>query len=307
MELRQLQYMLKVAEEGSFSKAAQKLYISQPSLSQCIQRIEQQIGLSLFDRSTIPLRLTYAGEVFVENARRMLNLDRQFQSQMQEIIDFKKGRLTIGIASIRGSVLFPHILPLFCRKFPGIEVIHKDGTFAELEDFTLKGVTDLSLINLPLNRPHLISEPLFTENIVLITPRSHPLNKLDITRPPWPQIHFADLREEPFLLLNKGRKLRDLADQLFINSGFNPRIVFESGNYETILPLVKAGLGITFGSDGLAKFRYPDQLAFFTLDSPLPSRTMSAVYCKERHLSRAAHEFIALTKEVLSATNDNAG
>ncbi len=307
MELRQLQYMLKVAEEGSFSKAAQKLYISQPSLSQCIQRIEQRFGLQLFDRATTPLSLTYAGEVFVENARRMLNLNHQFQSQMQEIIDFRKGRLTIGVASTRGSILFPNILPLFCRKFPGIEVIHKDGTFEQLEDFALKGVTDFSLIHLPLNKPHFISEPLFTEDVVLIAPRSHPLNKLAITRPPWPQIHFADLREEPFLLLKKGRKLRAIADQFFINAGFNPRIVFESENYEAILSLVKAGLGITFSSDGLAKFRYPDQLAFFTLDNPLPSRTISAVYCKERHLSRAAREFIALTKEILAGTTENVG
>jgi DNA-binding transcriptional LysR family regulator len=305
MELRQLQYMLKVAEEGSFSKAAEELYISQPSLSQYIQRLEKQVGLQLFDRTTSPLRLTYAGEVFVENAKRMLTLHHQFQLQMQEIIDFRKGRLTIGVSSLRASILFPVILPLFCRKFPGIEVVHKNGTFVELEDFVLKGVTDLSLINLPVNKkPYFIREPLFTENIVLITPRSHPLNKLDITQPPWPQIHFADLREEPFLLLNKGRKLRDLADQFFINSGFNPRIVFESDNPETILSLVKAGLGIAFSSDGLAKFRYSDQLAFFTLDSPLPSPTMSAVYCKERHLSRAALEFIALIKEFLSATND---
>ncbi|QDR81231.1 LysR family transcriptional regulator [Sporomusa termitida] len=306
MELRQLQYMLKVAEEGSFSKAAQQLYISQPSLSQCIQRIEQRFGLQLFDRATTPLSLTYAGEVFVENARRMLNLNHQFQSQMQEIIDFKKGRLTIGVSNIRGSILFPNVLPLFCRKFPGIEVIHRDGTLAELEDFAIRGVTDLSLINLPLNKPHFISEPLFTENIVLIAPRSHPLNKPAGTRPPWPQIHVAGLREEPFLLLKKGRKMRELADQCFINAGFNPRIVFESDNYETILSLVKAGLGITFGLDVLALFRVPDQLAFCTFAEPLPSRTFAAVYCKERHLSRAAREFIALTKDILAA-NDNVG
>jgi DNA-binding transcriptional LysR family regulator len=305
MELKQLQYMLKVAEEGSFSKAAEELYISQPSLSQYIQRLEKQVGLQLFDRTTSPLRLTYAGEVFAENAKRMLTLNYQFQMQMQEIIDFRKGRLTIGIGNTRASILFPRVLPLFCRKFPKIEVIHKEGTFAELEDFALKGVTDFSLINLPVNKPYFISEPLFTDNILLITSRSHPLNKLDITQPPWPQIHLADLREESFLLLEKGRKLRELADQIFINAGFNPQIVFESSNPETILSLVKAGLGIAFSSDGLAKFRYSDQLAFFTLDSPLPSRTISAVYCKERHLSRAALEFIALTKEILSATNDN--
>lgn len=301
MELRQLQYMLKVAEEGSFSKAAQKLYISQPSLSQCIQRIEQRFGLQLFDRVTTPLRLTYAGEVFVANARRMLNLNHQFQSQMQEIIDFKRGRLTIGVTNIRGSILFPNILPSFCRKFPGIEVSHKDGTLAELEDLAIRGETDLSLINLPLNKPHFISEPLFTESVVLIAPRSHPLNKLAVTRPPWPQIHLADLREEPFLLLQKGRKLRQLADQSFINAGFNPRIVFESDNHETILSLVKAGLGITFGLDVSAQFSITDQVAFFTLDKPLPSQTFAAVYCKERHLSRAALEFIALTKDILSA------
>jgi DNA-binding transcriptional LysR family regulator len=308
MELRQLQYMLKVAEERSFSKAAQKLYLSQPSLSQCIQRIEQQLGLPLFDRSTTPLSLTYAGEVFVETARRMLNLNHQLQTQIQEIVDFKKGRLTVGISNTRGSFFLPNILPLFCKKFPGIELILEEGTLAELEDLAMKGVTDLSFVTLPLSTPHFICEPLLTENIVLVVPRSHPLYKLASNRPPWPQIHLADLREEPFILLKKGRNLRKIADQCFINSGLNPRIIFESQSPETVLSLVKAGMGITFGTDVLAQFgAFPDQIAFFTLDEPLPSRTFAVVYRKERYLSRAALEFIALTKEILSTRKDNVG
>lgn len=300
----QLQYMLRVAEEKSFSKAAGKLFISQPSLSHCIQRLEKQMGVQLFDRSTNPLSLTYAGEIFAEEAKHILAMQHKLQTHMQDIADFKKGRLTIGVSVYQSSLIFPMILPAFHEKFPEIEVIPMEGNFSQLEDFAIRGITDLTFATVPLNIPRFKWEPLFTENIVLMVPLSHHLSNNANKRPPWTEIQLSDLRNEPFILLSPGRRLRQLADQCFINAGFQPRIVFESHIPETIYNLVRAGMGLSFGTDMILQLGFSnDQVAYFTLAEHLPPRALSIVYQEGRYLPRAAFEFISLTKEIFTKRN----
>ena len=177
MDFRKLQYMLKVAEEKSFSKAAQKLYIAQPSLSQYIQKLEQQLGVQLFDRSTNPLRLTYAGELYAETAKNILNLKDQLTNQMEDISNFKKGRLTIGLSAFRSTYVIPKILPLFHERFPGIDIVLMEGNSVKLEDLAIKGITDISIMTLPIKENFFSYEPIFIEKILLAIPMQHPASK----------------------------------------------------------------------------------------------------------------------------------
>lgn len=122
MELRQLYYALKVAEERNFSRAAEKLHIAQPSLSQQILKLEKELDVSLFDRTTNSVELTYAGERFTEAAGRILDLTEQLKNEMRDISDVKKGKLVIGSMPMTGAHLLPIILPAFQAKYPGIEI-----------------------------------------------------------------------------------------------------------------------------------------------------------------------------------------
>jgi DNA-binding transcriptional LysR family regulator len=311
MEFRQLQYMLKVAEEKSFSKAAQKLYIAQPSLSQYIQKLEQQLGVQLFDRSTNPLRLTYAGELYAETAKKILSLNVQLSNQMEDISNFKKGRLTIGLSPFRSAYIIPKVLPLFHKKFPGIDVVLAEGNSVKLEDLAVKGITDISIMTLPIKENFFSYEPIFRETILLAMPPNHPICKKSLTNHRSRQHASADnihseislheLRDEPFILLKQHQKLRHIAISLCKQAGFNPKIILESESIEATHALVSAGMGIAFIPDSITLFPQTSITPiYFRIKDLQTTRTLIVANIKKRYLSRAAKEFITIMKDVFT-------
>ena len=127
MEIRQLQYALQIAEERNFSRAAEKLHIAQPSLSQQLSKLEKEIGVLLFQRTTNSVDMTYAGEVFMERAQKILDSLEQLKKEMADISQTRTGKVTIGTMPITGSHLLPHVLPLFHKKYPDIELYFHAG------------------------------------------------------------------------------------------------------------------------------------------------------------------------------------
>lgn len=302
MDFRQLQYMLKVAEEKSFSKAAQKLYIAQPSLSQYIQKMEQQLGVQLFDRSTTPLKLTYAGELYTETAKQILDLKDQLLQQMEDIANLQKGRLAIGLSAFRSTYIMPKVLPVFHNRFPGIEVVLVEGTSQELEALAAKGATDITIMTLPVREDLFSYEPIFTEEILLAVPPNHPLSKRqgENLHNERPQVNLKELKNEPFILLKQDQKLHQIASHLCKQAGFKPRIILESESIEAAHALVTAGMGISFIPDTIALFRKVSQHPlYFSIEDLAPNRIMTAAYRKGRYLSRAANEFIDIMKDIL--------
>jgi DNA-binding transcriptional LysR family regulator len=301
MDFRQLQYMLKVAEERSFSKAAQKLYIAQPSLSQYIQKLEQQLGVLLFDRSITPLRLTYAGELYIETAKKMLDLKDQLSQQMEDIANFKKGRLTIGLSSFRTTYIIPMVLPLFHESFPGIEVILLEGTSSEIESLAIKGATDISIMTLPINEGLFSYEAVLTEEILVAIPPNHPR----FASYKHNKINLYELRDEPFILLKQNQKLHHIAANLCKQSGFKPKVILESESIEAAHALTTAGMGITFVPDTLTHFhKIIKPPLYFSINELTPIRQVVVGYRKGRYLSKAANEFIEITKNVLGSLDN---
>ncbi|MFL0247248.1 LysR family transcriptional regulator [Candidatus Clostridium stratigraminis] len=304
MDFRQLKYMLMVAEERSFSKAAQKLYIAQPSLSQYIQKLENQLGVELFDRSTSPLRLTYAGELYVETAKHILDLNMQLSQQMEDIVDFKKGRLVIGLSTFRSTYIMPMLLPSFYEKFPGIDVVLVEGTSPELYDLAVKGVTDISIMTLPINEEHFSYEPIMEEEILLALPPHHPAcekfkaNEIDMkTRH---KIELSSLRDEPFILLKQNQKLHQISTYLCEKAGFRPKIILETESIEAAHAFAASGMGITFIPDTIASFnRFLEHPMYFSLEEFKATRTLVVAYRKGKYISKAAKEFINLAQTVL--------
>jgi DNA-binding transcriptional LysR family regulator len=303
MENRQMKYILKVAEEKSFSKAAKKLYITQPSLSQYILHAEQQLGVQLFDRTTIPLQLTFAGECYVETAKRILDLQVRLSQKIDDIVNLKKGRLTIGSSPFRSTYLLPRIIPLFKKKFPGIEIILAEGMTTELEELTLDGTTDLSLLLLPLSSDLFSYEPIFKEEIVVALPPHHPLSETLKNKDPQnrmdQRINLNQLQNESFILVTHGQRLHQTTIDLCTKAGFKPRIIVESQSMEAVQSLVSAGLGVALLPDTLiGRIHMPESPCYFSLQDPIPTRTVIIGYRKGRYLSNAAQAFIDLVKEI---------
>ena len=170
MNLKQFKYVLTLAYEGSFSKAAEVLNIKQPSLSQYIKKIEQEVGMELFYRTGSNVRLTDAGEAYINIGRQMLNLEHQLEEQFSDISEFKSGTISIGISAHRSVALMPKTVKAFNDEFPGIVLKIEELQRREILDAAAHGQFDLCITTLPVNEKIFNTKVLFLEENVLAVP-----------------------------------------------------------------------------------------------------------------------------------------
>ncbi|KIL34791.1 transcriptional regulator [Cohnella kolymensis] len=296
MEFRQLQYAIQIASERNFSRAAEKLHIAQPSLSQQISKIEKELGVLLFKRSTNSVELTYAGSVFVEKAQQIVDMTEQLRREMEDIADMRKGRLVVGSLPITGTHVLPHVLPVFREAYPDIEVVLIEESTKILEQLTASGGTDVSLLSLPLVEPSLAYLPVIEEEICLAVPPDHRLAQ----RVAGAHISIAELKDEPFVLLKKGQGFRAIAHDLCKSAGFEPNVVFESGNIDTVQSLVAAGMGIAFVPKMITRTDWHGRAPVYLTMEGRPTRTLVIAYRKGRYLSNAAEAFISTFRSIMN-------
>lgn len=296
MEIRQLQYAVQIANDKNFSRAAEKLHIAQPSLSQQLAKLEKEIGVLLFERNTNWVEITYAGSLFVEKAQSILDQIAMLKKEMEDFSQMRKGRLVVGSLPITGSHVLPLVLPVFQSRYPEIEVVLVEDTTANLENLTSSGQTDICLLTLPMEEPSLSYKTLIQEELWLAVPGNHPLTGQPSVESGIP---IACLKDEPFILLKRGQGFRTIALELCRQNGFEPRVVFESSNIETVQSLVAAGMGIAFIPSMIAGGRIgPLTPSFLKLEGH-PYRTLVIAYRKNRYLSKAAEAFMDTLTEVM--------
>ncbi|OUS77707.1 transcriptional regulator [Paenibacillus sp. MY03] len=293
MELRQLNYVIQIASEKNFSRAADKLHIAQPSLSQQLSKLEQELGLLLFRRTTNSVELTQAGQVFVEKSQSILDAVEQLKQEMDDMAQMRRGRLVVGTLPITGSHVLPLVLPVFGALYPQIEVVLVEETTSRLEQLTASGGTDISLLSLPLIDNSLSWEPYLEEEICLAVPQQHPLAKRG------GEVDIADLKQEPFIGLKRGQGFRQITVELCEVSGFTPRIVFESSNIETVQSLVAGGMGIAFVPQMLTRPTGGEFSPAYLQLGTRPTRTLVIASRKGRYLSKAARSFISTLNETI--------
>lgn len=301
MELRQLQYALQIAAERNFSRAAEKLHIAQPSLSQQLSKLEKELGVLLFQRNTSTVELTHAGAKFVEQAQIIIDGVELLRQEMSDISQLRTGRVVVGSMPITGAHLLPHVLPVFKDKYPEVEINLLEDSSMNLEKLTANGQTDLSLLSLPLEIPSLAYEVLGEERIDLAVPPGHPLACRALTGEP---TALEELKNESFIVLKEGQGFRKMTMQLCNNSGFEPQIVFESNNMETVQSLVATGMGVTLVPHYIARAPRSEFVpVYIPLEEPVPTRTLVIAYRRGRYLSKAAEAFIETFKSTVAGLN----
>ena len=307
MEERALYYIQKILEEGSISQAAKRLFIAQPSLSQYIKRIEADLGAEIFENNSRPVRLTDAGEIYLQTEQKISQLRQQRKNQIDDLFALKKGHVTIGSSNYRSLYLLTAVLPVFRKRYPGISISLEEGITEELEERAMNGVTDFSIVLLPLSYPALAYEELFREEIVLVLPAKHDLckaaNAQEQQLPPYPPIDFSLLKDESFIIMKKGQKIRDTFFDLCRRAGFRPKIILQTDSMATAQALSAAGLGAAIIPDVLAiNNRLPEMPRYFSLKNQTEARQVVAAYSRERPLTGAAKAFIEVIKEVITDT-----
>ncbi len=293
-------YFLAIVKERSISKAAERLYLSQPYLSQYLAKLEGSLGVVLLDRAHSPLKLTPAGELFHAYLERQSYLDRQLVSDLRDLQDRKRPLLHIGTSPWRGSTLMPDILPLFEEQYPDVQVVLHEAPVPELGELAEANVIDFCVMQPPNDLAELTYEPVMRERVFLVGHRDHPrLRELESTYDaprPFPDLRLLE-RERVIMLPPEWRLSRLLYNTFSVHS-VEPQNILITTNTTTAINLAAEKMGFAFLQEsGVSRTPYLDRLACFTLGEPPLTCPLAVVYKKNGFLSPAARAFIDLVKD----------
>lgn len=302
-----MNYIYEVYKEMNFSKAAKNLYISQPSLSAAVKKVEQQLGFPIFDRSTNPIQLTEFGIEYIKAAEQIIDVERGFENFINDINELKIGSVSIGGTNLFASHILPPILSQFTEKYPFINVNLVEASTTELTEKLLSGKLDLIIENTMLDH-NIFSKKFFCEeHLILTVPKKFESNKeaaayaltaeeirqgvhLDNGFPAVP-LHF--FKDDPFLFLKSGNDTRTRADRICHNDHFTPKIKLKLEQQVTAYNLTCYGMGISFNGDLLINHVPPnDQLVYYKLDDKESTREVNFYYKQNRYITKAIKEFL---------------
>ena len=305
-------YVYGVYKERSFTKAAQNLYISQPSLSARIKKIEEIIGEPLFDRSTTPLQLTEVGKVYIEAAEEITQIEQRVENYINDLAGLKTGNLAVGASTLFAAYVVPSLITQFNQKFPDVHIQLIEGNTAELEEMLGSNALDFVIDNYHYDSILYNKELYCEENILLAVPKHFAVNEelgmyqlsykniknknyLNQKYPAVPLGRFADL---PFIMLTQGNDTRTRGDRLCRNVGFKPNIVLEFNQQSTAYMASSTQLGATFISDILVS-QLPtfENLVYYKLDGEEAKRKVFFYYKTHKYKTRVMEEFIRMMHE----------
>lgn len=295
MHLKELEYIVRIAEEQNLTRAAEKLFITPSALTQQLLHLEEEIGTPLFYRSRSGCIPTEAGEIYLETAREMLMMKREAYNRLQDISATKKGTLSIGFPPERGTSMFTSVYPEFHRKYPDITMNVYEVNVRRQQQMIAKGTLDLGFLTLS---PHQKTNDEYvlisSEEILLAVPSEHPCCQLAIPSASGshPELDLQLLKHEPFALMYKESTVRELMDTIFRKAGFVPTVLFEAARSHTTLSMVSARLCCALVPENSSQEEFPGA-SFFSLPEH-PSWELVASYRKRSYLSRPARYFLEL-------------
>src|SRR3984885_990874 len=284
MEVHQLRYVCAIADTGNFSRAAERCKVAQPSLSQQVQKLEDDLGVKLFDRLGRSIRLTEAGRAFIPRARAILEqMDAPRTSAADKNADLR-GSVTVGVIPTVAPYRMPGYASSFTKKFP-------DAKLRIIEDTTsvlVQGLRDLSIdvaiLALPLRHKVLELFPIRTEPLFAVLRKNHPRARAK-------SLALKDLRGESFVMLRDGHCFRDLSLDTCTRARITPNIAFESGQFSSLLGMVAAGVGVSLipemAIDRNVNCRY------VRLSDAQATRTIVAAVVRGRSFNRVQQAFLS--------------
>ncbi|MGY8923128.1 MAG: hydrogen peroxide-inducible genes activator [Flavobacteriales bacterium] len=290
MTLSQLKYTLAVAEEGNFTQAAEKCFVTQPTLSMQVQKLEEELSVKLFNRNTKPISLTTIGTKIIEQAKIIVRESKR----MDDIVSMEKGIIggdfKLGIIPTIMPTLLPLFLNTFIKKFPKVNLKIEEQNTATIIEELKNGKLDAGIAASPLDDNKLIEKPLYYEPFVGYIPESHSLSKLKILK-------ISDLEKMDVLVLEDGHCFREHVLKLCQTPNFSHSFNLKSGSFETLIHLANDGLGMTLlpylQTRNLTQKNANNLRSF---ESPEPAREISLIYSKSQ-LKLPVIESLATTIE----------
>ena len=275
MTLQQLEYVLALAEHQHFGRAAQATFVTQPTLSQQVQKLESELDSVLFDRSKNPVQPTAAGEIVIRQARRVLAEGRMISESIAELKGELVGELRIGVIPTAAPFILPYFLTQMTHEHHGVKLSVREMPTDEIVQRLHQEDIDLGILALPLDEPGLIEEPLFVEPFMAFVCNTHPLSSAKT-------LQAEEIENEEIWLMAEGHCFRDQALQVCHSSKPSERLEFSAGQIQTLIHLVKNSGGITLLPSLAAEWlSAEDQQYLRPLTGVTPVRSMGLMYARK--------------------------
>lgn len=300
MDFKDLTYIIAVAKYQNITRAAESLYVSQPTLTKFIQKLEAEMGQKLFKKLGNKFTLTYAGQQYVAKATEILNLKKELDQEMNDIIKSNIGVLKVAFPVMRGTYMLPCTLPIFNSLYPNVRIDIVEANSGILESMILSGEIDLAFFNLPIKSPDIDCQMISREEILLIMPEDHPLADRGLIREdcryPWFDLSLA--ASEPFILQLPLQRTRQTVNRLFKEYRMQPAIKLETRNISAGVELVSKHYGLSFVCEThLKHIHLSNPIRCFSVGSPNTTIDFVAAYRKGSYLPYHAQEYIKIVKD----------
>lgn len=296
MNEKHMHYVLTVLKEGSFTRAAKKLYVSQPALSQIIKSAEANLGAPIFNRNSDPISLTPAGQLYVEASKQINTISTNLAKQIEELSNEEFGKLRLGISVQRGMEILPYIYPRFKKRFPHVDLeIHEQGS-ATMERSLLEGTIGIALLTTSPKHEELVYDLIQKENMVLIVNKQC---RLAERIQPGTHIDIQEAKDEVFVCSKHGHSARTILDALFIARDMKPSIGLETMSIEVGKHVVASSEVVMPCPDAYADTSNTEQSPYYTypitgIETP---RHFYACYRKDLYLTKYMRVFLEILHE----------
>lgn len=300
MNMKQALYFKTIAQYGTITAAAKQLYISQPSLSQTLRQIEDEVGTPLFDRSTSPFHLTYAGERYLKAVEAMLDIETRLKEEIESIRRDDGGRLRLGISVTRAMQVLPDVIPIFTQAYPNVTIELTEAASASLEGLLQKGQIDLALAALEANEANIAYELIEKESIGILAGKGSQLAQLVPSGTP---ISLEMVEKEAFVSLDTSHSSRIIQDRLFRRYNIRPKILLETSSLEVARRVaLKSGACMVLPDVYADEFVFNSGGAFYPLKDYENHRHFYACYRNDENTKKYIRDFVSITTSVLNQT-----
>ena len=300
MNMKQALYFKTIAQYGTITAAAKQLYISQPSLSQTLRQIEDEVGTPLFDRSTSPFHLTYAGERYLKAVEAMLDIETRLKEEIESIRRDDGGRLRLGISVTRAMQVLPDVIPIFTKAYPNVTIELTEAASASLEGLLQKGQIDLALAALEANEANIAYELIEKESIGILAGKDSQLAQLVPSGTP---ISLEMVEKEAFVSLDTSHSSRIIQDRLFRRYNIRPKILLETSSLEVARRVaLKSGACMVLPDVYADEFVFNSGGAFYPLKDYENHRHFYACYRNDENTKKYIRDFVSITTSVLNQT-----
>ena len=301
MNIQNIDYFLTIAQTGSLTRASEKLFVSQPSLSQYLKRLEKSLNVTLFDRNVSPMRLTYAGERYYQYAIQTKRLNENIRRELTDISSSQSGLIRLGVALWRGAVLLPDVYPSFHKKYPMVRIELMEGRSSQLQNALMNDSIDLAVMNLPrsINYEKFSCEIIHEEKILLAVPSKHPyVQSLIAQQTPENGCRFRTsleiLNHIPLIMTKQGQNLTYEVTRILELNHASPDILMITSNLSTAINLTAKQQACVFvPEEGANICLHPGEVIYLELDSAIDCVwDLAVVYRRDGYLDQISRLFI---------------